>query len=59
MLSPSLREVVVRYYGIGRPPETLAAIGRSRGVTREAIRQSREKALAQMRSVVRRLHIGK
>jgi len=38
-------DVLARFYGIGRECETLAAIGRSYGLTRERIRQIKVKGL--------------
>lgn len=44
--SPRLREVLERRFGLrGKEPETLEAIGRSFGVTRERVRQIEEDAL--------------
>lgn len=43
------QEVVVRYFGIGCQPETLAEIGNDHDLTRERIRQIKKKALARCR----------
>lgn len=44
-LPPKEREILARFYGLEGPPETLEVIGRSHGISREAVRQRREKAL--------------
>lgn len=44
-LPPKEREILVRHFGLDGQPETLEAIGLSYGITREAVRQRREKAL--------------
>jgi len=49
-LSPREREVISRRFGIGRPPQTLADIGRLMGVTRERIRQIEARALGKLRA---------
>ncbi len=38
-----------RYFGIGRPPETLGAIGKSFGITHQAAKQRLDRALARAR----------
>ena len=49
--SPRLREVMERRFGLkGKPPETLEAIGRSFGVTRERVRQIEEDGLKRFAS---------
>lgn len=49
-LPERLREVVSRYFGLNRPaPESLAEIGRSMHLTRERVRQLKEKALSLLR----------
>lgn len=52
-LTPRERDIVNRF-DMANEPETLTDIGRSHGVTREAIRQAREKALGKMSRAVRR-----
>jgi RNA polymerase primary sigma factor len=49
-LSPREREIISRRFGIGRPPQTLADIGRLMGVTRERIRQIESRALGKLRA---------
>jgi len=44
-LPPRQRTVIDRHFGLTRPPETLAAIGRDLGVTRERVRQIECEAL--------------
>ena len=49
-LPERLREVVSRSFGLNRPaPESLAEIGRSMHLTRERVRQLKEKALSLLR----------
>jgi len=49
-LDPRERDVLLRYYGFdGQPPETLQAIGEDWGITRERVRQLRERALGKIR----------
>lgn len=49
-LTPREKEVIARYFGLnGKEAESLEEIGRSFGVSRERIRQIREKALLKMR----------
>ena len=49
-LPERLREVVSRSFGLNRPaPESLADIGRSMNLTRERVRQLKEKALSLLR----------
>jgi RNA polymerase primary sigma factor len=44
-------DVVTRYYGLnGEPPQTLAAIGKRWGVTRERARQLRDRAMDRLRA---------
>ena len=44
------RDVLLRYYGFdGQDPETLQAIGQDWGITRERVRQLRERALGKIR----------
>jgi len=50
MLAPREREVVILYFGLGQDEAlTLEQIGRRLGLTRERIRQIKEKALTRMR----------
>ncbi|NKB72461.1 MAG: sigma-70 family RNA polymerase sigma factor [Candidatus Latescibacteria bacterium] len=49
-LSERERYIVCSYFGLrGEPPLTLATIGRELGVTRERVRQLKERALAKLR----------
>lgn len=42
-------EIVSRYFGLNGPEETLASIGQSLGVSRERVRQKRDKAMKKIR----------
>jgi hypothetical protein len=50
-LAPREREVIERRFGLGRPPEGLAQIGRSFGVSRERVRQIEARALDKLHEV--------
>jgi RNA polymerase primary sigma factor len=51
VLSPRERQVLVMYYGLtGDEPMTLKQIGQAFGVSRERVRQLRERALGRLRS---------
>ncbi len=50
-LNERQREVLRRHFGLGRPPESLADIGRRLGVTRERARQIEVAALEDLRAV--------
>ena len=51
VLSPRERQVLVMYYGLGGDePMTLKQIGHAFGVSRERVRQLRERALGRLRS---------
>ena len=51
VLSPRERQVLVMYYGLfDNEPMTLKQIGQAFGVSRERIRQLRERALSRLRS---------
>lgn len=54
VLSPREREVIARRFGLGRPEETLAAVGHALGVTRERIRQIQADALGKLRAAALR-----
>ena len=43
------RKVLEAFYGIGQPEMTLDEIGRNMGLTRERVRQIRQKAIRQLR----------
>jgi RNA polymerase sigma factor (sigma-70 family) len=49
-LSVRERDVITRRFGLGRPPQTLADIGRRMGVTRERVRQIEARALGKLRA---------
>jgi RNA polymerase primary sigma factor len=54
------RKVIILRYGLDQgEPLTLEAIGKKIGVTRERIRQIEQKALKQLRRIVKRQNIGK
>jgi len=54
------RKVIIFRYGLDHEePQTLEAIGKIIGVTRERIRQIEQKALRQLRRIVKRQNIGK
>jgi RNA polymerase primary sigma factor len=48
-LSPRQRTVIEHHFGLSGPPQTLAAIGRDLGVTRERARQIEREALKALR----------
>jgi len=48
-LPPRYQEILVRYYGIGRDPQTLQEIGTDLGVSKQRISQMRFGALARLR----------
>ena len=52
-LSPRIRDILVRRFGIGRGRETLENIGKEHGVTRERIRQLEREGLLQLRFQVK------
>ncbi len=51
-LSKRERDILIRVFGIGVREETLEMIGESRGLTRERVRQIREKAIKKLREMV-------
>ena len=54
------RKVIILRYGLDQgEPQTLESIGKSIGVTRERIRQIEQKALNQLRRIVKRQSIGR
>jgi RNA polymerase sigma factor (sigma-70 family) len=54
------RKVIILRYGLDQgDPQTLEAIGKAIGVTRERIRQIEQKALKQLRRIVKRQNLGK
>ena len=50
MLSERERKVITAFYGIGVPEMTLEEIGNKYGLTRERVRQIKEKAIRRLRS---------
>jgi len=58
-LNDDERKVTILRFGLdGEEPQTLEAIGKTFGVTRERIRQIEQKALNKLRKIVKRKHIG-
>lgn len=51
-LEPLEARIIVSYFGIGNAKETLEEIGESESLTKERIRQIKEKALRKMRSLM-------
>lgn len=51
-LSKRERDIVIRVYGIGVREETLETIGETFGLTRERVRQIKEKAIRKLREIV-------
>jgi DNA-directed RNA polymerase sigma subunit (sigma70/sigma32) len=41
-------EIIVRYFGLSGAEETLGAIGKSKGVSRERVRQKRDRAMRRL-----------
>jgi RNA polymerase sigma factor (sigma-70 family) len=53
------KKVILLRYGLdGQDPQTLEAVGKIFGVTRERIRQIEQKAINKLRKIVKRKHIG-
>jgi RNA polymerase primary sigma factor len=50
MLNERERNVITAYYGIGQPEMTLDEIGNKFGLTRERVRQIKEKAIRRLRN---------
>ncbi|MDE7456560.1 MAG: RNA polymerase sigma factor RpoD/SigA [Prevotella sp.] len=50
VLSERERNIVTAFYGIGQPEMTLEEIGQKYGLTRERVRQIKEKAIRRLRS---------
>jgi RNA polymerase primary sigma factor len=50
ILNERERNVVKAFYGIGEPEKTLEEIGNKTGLTRERVRQIKEKAIRRLRS---------
>ena len=49
LLSKRETLVICRFYGLGRPEETLEQIGDEMGLSRERVRQIKEKGLRKIR----------
>ena len=52
-LSERERNILIRVFGIGVKEETLESIGKAYGLTRERVRQIKEKAIKKLRVIVR------
>ena len=50
LLSERERNIITAFYGIGQPEMTLEEIGNKFGLTRERVRQIKEKAIRRLRS---------
>jgi RNA polymerase primary sigma factor len=60
MLDDKERKVIMLRYGLDQQePQTLEAIGKIVGVTRERIRQIEQKALKQLRRIVKKQNVGR
>ena len=57
-LTPREEQVLKAYYGLGEPAKTLQAIGDPIQVTRERIRQIRNKATVHLLSNIARTYVG-
>jgi RNA polymerase primary sigma factor len=58
-LDSDAKKVIILRYGLdGQEPETLEAIGKVFGVTRERIRQIEQRAINKLRALVKRKQIG-
>lgn len=59
ILGSDEKQVIILRYGLdGEEPQTLEAIGKTFGVTRERIRQIEQKAINKLRRIVKRRNIG-
>ena len=59
MLSERERNIIKAFYGIGEPEMTLEEIGMKYGLTRERVRQLKEKALRRLRDNTKKRNILK
>ena len=59
MLSERERNIIKAFYGIGEPEMTLEEIGMKYGLTRERVRQLKEKALRRLRDNTKKRDILK
>ena len=50
MLTERKRKIITTFYGIGQSERTLEEIGNKFGLTRERVRQIKEKAIRRLRS---------
>ena len=61
-LTPREADILRAFFGIGQPERTLEEIGISLNLTRERVRQIKEKAIAKLahgqRSVILRTYLG-
>ena len=54
---PLLKPLLRKFFGIGTPEKTLEEIGDKFGLTRERVRQIKEKAIRRLRQNSRSVHL--
>jgi RNA polymerase primary sigma factor len=57
-LSVQERDIILRRFGLGCPPETLEDLTKTHGVSRECIRQMQERAIRTLRNFVEELPVA-